>query len=71
MGATSGRPFTTLDTVDTDTPVADAILARVARSVLVDTMSFRRGTPYSLLCNLHRGQQASIVTDDPGCSGYP
>jgi hypothetical protein len=37
--ATSGRPFTTFDTVDTETPAADAIVARVARSVLLATSS--------------------------------
>ena len=37
VGETCGRPLTTLDTVATDTPATDAIVARVVRSSLVVT----------------------------------
>src|SRR5664279_374108 len=70
-GATSGRPFTTLDTVDTDTAAADAICASVTRSALVDTTSLLLFSVALLAASnyLGRRNQAPIVPDHSGRSG--
>src|SRR5438046_167852 len=73
---TCGRPLTTLDTVATDTPASDAIVARVVRSLLVFTRpsSLSHSLPdrrFAQLGQLDRGRQLPVGTDDPCAAGEP
>ena len=76
VGETCGRPLTTLDTVATDTPATDAIVARVVRSLLVVTKALPLASRYASRVRASSGQvdrsrQPPVGADDPRLAGEP